>query len=174
MSSVTKLTSVPAEVVMIVMSAGVLLFGFYLELYENLIPCPLCLVQRVFYVLVLFTNLSSLLLFNNPDYKIVCFHISSLFSLIGAAVAGRQIWMQRLPADEIPECGPSLTYLLDIYPFQKVLELIYHGSGTCAEVVWQFLGLSIAEWSILFFGSFSVTSIISAHHLKRSQKIVKN
>ena len=84
---------------------------------------------------------------------------SSSWPRIGAAIAARHVWLQHLPKDQVPECGPGLEYMLRKYsPFQA-LEKIFAGSGECAESGWSFLGLTIAGWSLVWFvllGAFAV------------------
>jgi len=70
------------------------------------------------------------------------------------AIAARHVWLQSLPKDRIPECGPGLEYMLKKLPFTQALEKILTGSGECAEVGWTFLGLSIAGWSLVWFVLF--------------------
>ena len=144
-------------------------FGFYLEYFQSLSPCPLCLLQRLFYFMILLINVSSLFLLSAVRYKIIFLCISTFFSLLGAITAGRQVWLQHLPSDQIPECGPGAVYLLEVYPLQKVLEIIYRGSGSCAETLWEFLGLSIAGWSTIFFIFLLTYSLASATRLYTNQ-----
>ena len=144
-------------------------FGFYLEYFQNLSPCPLCLLQRLFYFMILLINVFSLFLLSAVRYKITSLCISTFFSLLGAITAGRQVWLQHLPSDQIPECGPGAAYLLEVYPLQKVLEIIYRGSGSCAETLWEFLGLSIAGWSTIFFVFLLTYSFASANRLYTNQ-----
>ncbi|HQT25224.1 MAG TPA: disulfide bond formation protein B, partial [Burkholderiales bacterium] len=80
----------------------------------------------------------------------------------GASVAGRQVWLQHLPEDQIPECGPGLDYMLQAFPLNKTLKMVLHGSGECAKVDWRFLGFSIAEWSLLIFVLLVLFSLLSA------------
>ena len=144
-------------------------FGFYLEYFQNLSPCPLCLLQRLFYFMILLINVFSLFLLSAVRYKITSLCISTFFSLLGAITAGRQVWLQHLPSDQVPECGPGVGYLLEVYPLQKVLEIIYRGSGSCAETLWEFLGLSIAGWSTIFFIFLLTYSLASATRLYTNQ-----
>jgi disulfide bond formation protein DsbB len=69
----------------------------------------------------------------------------------GLGVAGRQLWLQSLPPDQVPACGPSVDYLLDVLPWFEVLQTALRGTGDCAEVSWRFLGLSIPGWTAVFF-----------------------
>jgi disulfide bond formation protein DsbB len=69
----------------------------------------------------------------------------------GAAAASRQVWLQHLPADKVPQCGPDLFFMLENFPLSRTLTTLFSGTGECAVVDWTFLGLSIAEWSLLWF-----------------------
>jgi disulfide bond formation protein DsbB len=77
-------------------------------------------------------------------------------AIAGAAVAARQVWLQHLPADLVPECGPGLNYMLHRFPLGETLQKVLSGSGECAQVNWTFLHLSIAEWSLICFVLFVV------------------
>ena len=83
-----------------------------------------------------------------------------LAALCGAGVAIRQVWLQHLPPDQVPECGPGLEYMLDSFPFAEALKMVLTGSGECAEVLWTFLGISIPEWSLVCFIFLIVVRII--------------
>jgi disulfide bond formation protein DsbB len=74
--------------------------------------------------------------------------LAALFALGGAATASRQVWLQHLPADKVPQCGPDLYFMLENFPLSQALKKLVTGSGECAAVDWTFLGLSIAEWSL--------------------------
>jgi disulfide bond formation protein DsbB len=132
-----------------VVCALLLGYGYYLQFGPaGLEPCPLCQVQRGFYYVAGFFFLVGALhgrFF--PAYGL----LAGLFALGGAAVAGRQVWLQHLPADKVPACGPDLAFMFKNLPLSNALQKLFAGSGECAVVDWTFLGLSIAEWSLLFF-----------------------
>src|SRR5207237_2076037 len=69
----------------------------------------------------------------------------------GIAFATRQVWLQSLPKDQVPACGMGLNYMLDTLPFTDVVRKVLEGSGECAEKGWEFLHLSIAGWTLVFF-----------------------
>jgi disulfide bond formation protein DsbB len=77
----------------------------------------------------------------------------------GAALAGRQVWLQSLPKDQVPSCGMGLNYMLETLPLTDVVKKVFQGSGECAEKAWEFLHLSIAGWSLVFFIAMVVASI---------------
>ena len=126
-------------------------YGYYLQYVGGLEPCPLCLVQRAFYYLVGATLLLAAI--HGPGRVgtwIYC-SFAALFAVGGIVTAGRQVWLQHLPADQVPACGPDLAFMLDNYPLTRTIAKLFAGSGECAKVDWSFLGLSIAEWSLAWF-----------------------
>ena len=125
-------------------------FGYYLQYAKGLEPCPLCMVQRGFFYLMMGVFLLSAIHKQYRIYSAIVF----LFAAGGAATAGRQVWLQHLPADKVPACGPDLFFMLDNFPLSRTLEKLFAGSGECAAVDWTFLGLSIAGWSLAWFVFF--------------------
>ena len=134
--------------------ALLLAFGYYLQYAKGLQPCPLCLVQRGFFYLVMATLFLAAI--HNPKniFKKIYPGLALLFALGGLATAGRQVWLQSLPADQVPACGPDLYFMLENFPLARTLEKLFAGSGECAAVDWRFLGLSIAGWSFAWFALF--------------------
>jgi len=77
--------------------------------------------------------------------------LCGLAAAAGAAVSARHVWLQHLPEDQVPACGPSLEYMLENFPFSETLSLVLMGDGNCADTVWTFLGLSIPEQTLAVF-----------------------
>ncbi|MGH8706299.1 MAG: disulfide bond formation protein B [Burkholderiales bacterium] len=133
--------------------------GYYLQYFQGQDPCPLCLVQRGFYTVVLMIFLAAALHGSGRVADIAYSVAALLFAAGGAAVAGRQVWLQHLPPDQVPPCGPGLYYMLENLPLARALEKLFTGSGQCAEVNWAFLGLSIAEWSLVWFAALALYAL---------------
>jgi disulfide bond formation protein DsbB len=133
--------------------AALLSYGYYLQYFDAQDPCPLCLVQRGFYFLVLLVF--AIAAVHGPRLRGTRIYssIGFFFALCGFGIAARQVWLQHLPADQVPACGPDLSYMLQNLPLGRALEKLFMGSGQCAEVHWKFLGLSIAEWSLAWFAA---------------------
>jgi len=136
-----------------IMSACLALLGFglYLEHGLGLEPCPLCIFQRIAFIVITMIAFIGLLHGFGSLSSRIYGGLMVLAALTGAGIAGRQVWLQHLPADQVPACGPGLDYILDTFPLAQGLKMVLGGSGECAEVQWQFLGLSIAEWSLFCF-----------------------
>src|SRR5262245_1254513 len=134
-------------------------FGFYLQYAKGLEPCPLCLVQRAFFVAVMAVCLIAAIHRPRRLGAAVYGVLAALFALGGAAVAGRQVWLQHLPADKVPQCGPDLFFMMENFPLSRTLKTLFSGTGECAAVDWTFLRLSIAEWSLICFGALFLYSL---------------
>jgi disulfide bond formation protein DsbB len=123
-------------------------FGYFLQYVQGLDPCPLCQVQRAFYYLV---GGAFILGAVHGRFLPAYGSLAALFSIGGIGTAGRQVWLQHLPPDKVPQCGPDLAFMLKNMPLSRTLEKLFTGTGECAVVDWSFLGLSIAEWSLGWF-----------------------
>jgi disulfide bond formation protein DsbB len=128
-----------------------LAYGYYLQYVKGLEPCPLCMVQRGFFYVVM--GLFILAALHAPARAGTAIYgaLIVLFAAGGAATASRQVWLQHLPPDRVPQCGPDLFFMLENLPLSRTLEKLFQGSGECAAVDWKFLGLSIAGWSLVWF-----------------------
>lgn len=144
--------------------AALLGYGYYLQYVVGLEPCPLCIMQRLAFFAVFAVCLIAAI--HGPARLGIRIYaaLSLLTAGIGGAIAGRQIWLQHLPPDQVPECGPGLDYMLEVFPLFEALRMILTGSGECAEVDWTFLGLSIAQWSL---GWFVILGLASLYLLAR-------
>jgi disulfide bond formation protein DsbB len=131
--------------------AGLLGFALYLQYYEHQDPCPLCILQRTAYMVLMAWFLLAALHGPGRVGAMVYGALLTATAGIGAAIAGRHVWLQNLPPDRVPECGPGLEFTLQKYPLAQALEKIFAGSGQCAEAGWKFLGLTIAGWSLAWF-----------------------
>lgn len=139
--------------------AALLGFGYYLQYFKGQDPCPLCLVQRGFYFLALVVFLAAALQGPGRVAGIVYSVAALVFAAGGTVVAGRQVWLQHLPPDQVPPCGPGLYYMLENLPLARTMEKLFAGSGQCAEVDWTFLGLSIAGWSLAWFAALALYAL---------------
>jgi disulfide bond formation protein DsbB len=137
--------------------AGMMAFGYYLQYVVGLTPCPLCMTQRVFIVLVGLTALCAALHGPARTGQRVYAGIGGLFCLVGSAFSVRHVWLQSLPGDQVPACGPSIDYLLETLPPIEALEVLLRGDGNCAVVDWSFLGLSIPAWTLIAFIGLTTT-----------------
>lgn len=124
--------------------------AYYAQFFLGIEPCPLCIFQRIalFALGLLFMTaaLHHPRGWGSPVYGTLI----AICSAMGAGIAGRQLWLQHLPPDQVPRCGPGLDYLLESFPFWDVLREVLSGSGECAKVD-IFWGISIPIWTLCLF-----------------------
>jgi disulfide bond formation protein DsbB len=131
-------------------TAAALLFGIlYLQGVLYLEPCPLCMINRYFLTGMSLVFLLAALHNPAPAGQRIYASLNLLLASGGIATAARHVWLQHLPADQVPECGASLSYMLENLPWSETLRQVLQGSGECAAIQWRFLGLSIAELTLM-------------------------
>lgn len=139
--------------------AGLMAVGYYMQYAMGLQPCALCMTQRAFIVAVGVVALLAGLFNLGAAGRKVFSVLGMLFAAIGGYFSSRQLYLQSLPADQVPACGPSVDYLLDNFPFMEALEVLLRGDGNCAEVSWSFLSLSIPAWTLVAFAGLVIINL---------------
>lgn len=130
-------------------------------------PCPLCIFQRVVFMVAGVLFLAGALFNPVSIGKKAAISILNLITLsVGVGLALRHIWLQNLPASEVPSCGPGLDYMMDELPLSSVISKVLSGSGECAEVSWTFMGLSIPWWTLLAYLGLAFV-VLLGHRLKQ-------
>lgn len=139
--------------------AALLAYAYYSQYALGYEPCPLCILQRlavfatglVFLIAALHGPRSA----GQRAYGVAGF----VFACAGAAVAARHLWLQNLPPDAVPDCGPGLAYMFDVFPAWEALRMVFAGSGECAEIDWTLLGLSMPGWVLICTLALAVFSL---------------
>ncbi len=137
-----------------------LAFGIYIEQTYDLMPCPLCMLQRFSFagiIIVVFIAFCHNL--KSSGARFYGF-LGLIFSGIGSGLAIRQIWLEYQPPGTNETCLPGLAYLFKSMPFGKALKLALHGSASCGQVHWRLWGLSLAEWSLISFVVLAVLMLV--------------
>ena len=138
--------------------------AYYMQYAMRLEPCPLCIMQRVFFVAAGLLALVAFL--HNPQARgrMIYGIGTAALALAGSGFAMRQIYLQHLPKDQVPACGPSLSYMLEEFPLSETLSVMFSGDGNCAEIVWvdPVIGLGIPEWAIVGFAMIALTGLYQA------------
>ena len=137
-------------------------YAYYLQYVTGLEPCPLCMVQRFFFYAVMALFILAAIHGPRSWGALVYSALITLFALGGAAAAGRQVWLQHLPPDKVPQCGPDLFFMLENFPLSRTWEKLFYGTGECAKVDWTFLSLSIAGWSLVWFIALAIFAWLAA------------
>ena len=141
-------------IVALLLAGGLVGGAQFMEHVLGLDPCPLCLMQRLWTLfagaIVLVALLHTPRLGRYPALVLFC-------SIGGGAFSVRQLWLQSLPPDAVPACGPDMGYMLEVFPLSEILKAMTFGTGNCSEVTWSLLGISIAGWAL--FGFIAMATI---------------
>lgn len=133
---------------LVLASGGILCGALVMEHVFDLAPCPLCLMQRIW---IFFAALSAYIgLLHNPRLGIYPL-VTIVCAVIGAYFSLKQLWLQSLPEDQVPACGPDLAYMFEAFPLSEVIAAMTKGTGDCAEVAFSLFGISLPGWALLTF-----------------------
>ena len=136
---------------------GMLAFGQYLQHVVGLEPCPMCIVQR--YAAIVVAIIAGLTSISGRR----AIHLGGAALLLpsagfGAYVAARQSWLQWYPP-EVVSCGRDFYGMIETFPLQRAIPMIFRGGGDCSKIDWTFLGGSIANWSFVCFSAFAALTL---------------
>lgn len=130
---------------------GLMAYALFAQYVQNYEACPLCIFQRVALIalgiVLLVAGIHAPRAAGARVYAVLGF----IAAAAGITIAGRHLYLQNLPPDAVPACGPDLDYLWDTFPVADVIQRVFTGSGECAEVNWSFLGLSMPGWVLIWF-----------------------
>ncbi len=146
---------------------GLLSFGMYLQHVVGLVPCPMCIVQRYAMVLMALVAVLGACL---PGRKTALITGGCLVLLAGggAYVAARQTWLQWYPP-EVVSCGRDFYGMIETFPLQQAIPMIFKGGGDCTKVDWTFLGGSIANWSFVAFVGLGLLALATVVRVLRTR-----
>lgn len=142
-----------------------------LEHLVGLEPCPLCVFQRV--AVIAAALVFAVAALHNPAGRGAALGYALLGLLAVAAgigLAARHLWLQSLPADEVPSCGPPLDYMLEMLPLQQVISQVLTASGECADIALRFLGLTLPAWTLVGFAVLALAPLGMLLRLIRPQR----
>jgi disulfide bond formation protein DsbB len=142
--------------------------ALYTQYFQNQIPCPLCTFQRgAFALLGLLFLIGGLHAPKGRGGRATYGVLAVIPAVVGLGIAGRHVWLQHLPPDQVPACGPDLAYMMEAFPMGAMLRQVLTGSGECAEVTWRLLGLSMPEWSLLWFVALAIWLLVAAFRSRK-------
>lgn len=128
---------------------ALLAYALYAQHGLGLEPCPLCIFQRVAVLgLAVAFAVAALHPAGRTGRRIYALVLGAV-ALGGIGVAGRHVWLQNLPPERVPACGPGLDFMLEAFPLRETLQMVLSGSGECATIDWRFLGLSMPAWVLV-------------------------
>ena len=156
-----RLNSRLIYVAMFLVCAGLIGFALYLQHTRGLEPCPMCILQRYAFIVVGVIALAAAI--HNPALlgRRIYSGLLVVIATTGGGIAIRHVYLEHYPP-KIFDCGADVGFMLESFPLTQALPMIFRGTGDCTKVAWQFLGLSIAEWSLICFATLLVAAIVAA------------
>ena len=141
------------NLLLVVASMAGMGFALYLQKYQYLDPCPMCIFQRYGLIIMGVVALIAMLVYpktrRGQRLALLLAFIPIAWS---AGVAARHVWIQHFPPADLDSCGgASLDMLMQLFPFQEVMKKVLYGSGDCAVVDWSLLGFSLPHRALFFF-----------------------
>ncbi len=140
--------------------AGLIGFALYLQHALGLEPCPMCILQRYAFIVVGVIALAAAI--HNPALlgRRIYGGLLVVMAATGGGIAIRHVYLEHYPP-KIFDCGADVGFMLESFPLTQALPMIFRGTGDCTKVAWKFLGLSIAEWSLICFAALIVAAIVA-------------
>lgn len=148
--------------------SGLITTAIFIEPFKSMDPCPMCMMQRAVFILLAIVSFIAFAHGPNNIGNRIYATLTTVIALIGASVASRQLWLQSLPEDQVPACGPGIDYMLEVFPLLEVIEMAIRGTGDCAKVQWTLAGLSIPGWSLIAFLAIALFSLLILFKRKTS------
>lgn len=150
-------------------------YAIYAERVLNLLPCNLCVLQRIAFIWMALWFLAGGLHAPPGGGRWAYVVLVLVGAVFGIAMATRQLWLQSLPADQVPACGAGVDTLLTMVkagslPFGRFVTLMLSGSGDCAQVTWKFLGLSMAGWTLIWYVLLGLWALLPRPGRSRSDR----
>jgi disulfide bond formation protein DsbB len=148
-------------------SFGLVAYGLYIQQQYNLEPCPLCIFQRITYMVIGVLFLVAAL--HNPGNlgRKVYGLLQFITALTGAGIALRHMWIQANPDKVMAECGAGFDYIFETFPLKRALDLVFKGTGECSAIDWTMFGLTIPQLSLVAFIGLAIYTVYLST-LKRS------
>ena len=135
-------------------------YAYYSQYAQGYEPCPLCILQRWAFIIIALGALAGAIHGSRGGMRWLYGGIVFAGGAWGVATAGRHLWLQSLPPDQVPACGPSLDYMFEAFPLAEVLTAMTRGTGDCAAVSFQFLGITLPGWALLGFAGLAVLAVL--------------
>ena len=140
--------------------AALMGYALYAQHGLGLEPCPLCILQRVAVIVLGVVFLMAAVHPAGIVGRRIYALLLGLVALAGSGVAGRHVWLTMLPPDSVPACGPGLAFMLESFPLRDALSMVLSGSGECAKMEWQLLGLSMPAWVLVALTGLGALGVV--------------
>jgi disulfide bond formation protein DsbB len=137
---------------------GLIAFALYMQHALGLEPCPMCILQRYAFIVVGFIALGAAIQDPAAIGRRIYSALLVAMTALGGGIAVRHVYLEHNPP-KLFDCGADFGFMLESFPLTQALPMIFRGTGDCTKVPWRFLGLSVAEWSLICFALLLIAAI---------------
>ena len=146
------------------LSSGLLLGAFFLEFYLSLIPCDLCIKQRIVHASILILSLLIFPLYTFSKLKLIMLSILNLLWLGSSALAFYHFGIEKKLWQGFSECSSYL-----IFNENTLDQLLSKSPIRCDETQFELLNISLAGWN----GILSIIIFIILSYLLYKTYIIR-
>ena len=152
--------------VVLAVCVALLGFAYYAQFAQGFEPCPLCILQRFAFIIMALGALAGLIHGSRGVMRWLWAGVVWAGGIWGVATAGRHLWLQSLPPDQVPDCGPGFDFMVEYFSYAEAIREAFSGSGECAEVDWAFLGVSMPGWTLFWYVVLMIVTGVAVRRAK--------
>ena len=141
--------------------------ALWIQLTYQLEPCPLCITQRIIFIVLGLLFLFFVWLPLNFFVKILYLLAIGIASIVGLIFSARHILIQQKYITVPAECGIDLDYMFENFPLMEAFNLLFQGTGDCSKVDWTFYGLSLPMMAFLGYLFFLIYALFIFKKIKK-------
>ncbi len=147
--------------ILFLVCAGMLGFALYHQFYQWLMPCLLCVYERL--IVIALGVLSLVAAIWQPATRRGVVIFSSIYALValwGAGIAIWHLWLQYGPAESNISCASSLPFPIDLNAIPSWIAAVIRPIGDCSVPDFMLFGLSMPFWLLVAFVGFLVPLVV--------------
>ncbi len=140
----------------LLLSSSLLLGAYFLEFYLSLIPCDLCIKQRIVHVFILILSLLIFPLYTLSKLRFIMLSILNLLWLVSSFLALYHFGIEKKLWLGLSKCSSNLTFNENTLD-----QLLSRSPIRCDETQFELLNVSLAGWNgILSMSIFIILSYL--------------
>jgi protein dithiol:quinone oxidoreductase len=132
-----------------------------IQLIYQLEPCPLCITQRIIFIVIGLIFVFFLFFKHNPLTRIIHLLMLGTVSIAGVIFSVRHIMIQEKWITVPAECGIDLDYMFENFPLTQAMNLLFKGTGDCSTIDWSFIGITLPQLALMGYLLFLTIAFIT-------------
>jgi disulfide bond formation protein DsbB len=141
--------------------------ALWIQLTYQLEPCPLCITQRIIFIVLGLLFVFFVWLPLNFFVRIIYLLAIGITSIVGLIFSARHVLIQQKYITVPAECGIDLDYMFENFPLMEAFNLLFQGTGDCSKVDWSFYGLSLPMMAFLGYLFFLIYALFIFKKIKK-------